>query len=213
MLAVFSHFPRLAFYEKIGDIQTYAMLTCVFDQVGSENWSKHSKPVIEPDVPPPALIRKLPTRRRPAKLADWGWNATVKSFAQLLDASEMQKWYHYRYRYAEMLYGWGLLTKRAEMLKYIPSMRTQSLSNGTLEFLPQCEQCGARCLGAGCAKCHRPALICAICHRPPQGLALFCLICGHGGHLEHMKDWFQLENEGQCPAGCGCQCLMMNVLL
>lgn len=31
-----------------------------------------------------------------------------------------------------------------------------------------------------------------------------CLACGHGGHTEHLQDWFRLEN--MCPSGCGCHC-------
>jgi hypothetical protein len=37
------------------------------------------------------------------------------------------------------------------------------------------------------------------------GSANFCLVCGHGGHTQHMMTWF--ANEDQCPSGCGCRCL------
>jgi len=32
-----------------------------------------------------------------------------------------------------------------------------------------------------------------------------CPRCGHGGHLEHLKLWFAVENT--CPSGCGCSCM------
>jgi len=38
------------------------------------------------------------------------------------------------------------------------------------------------------------------------GLSNFCLVCGHGGHSEHMMSWFQTET--QCPSGCGCNCMV-----
>jgi hypothetical protein len=30
------------------------------------------------------------------------------------------------------------------------------------------------------------------------------MTCGHGGHAEHLHDWF--EYESACPTGCGCWC-------
>ena len=37
-----------------------------------------------------------------------------------------------------------------------------------------------------------------------SGASTFCLACGHGGHTQHMLDWFR--NEAWCPTGCGCEC-------
>lgn len=37
------------------------------------------------------------------------------------------------------------------------------------------------------------------------GSGVFCLVCFHGGHVEHMKAWFSTNTE--CPTGCGCECL------
>jgi hypothetical protein len=37
-----------------------------------------------------------------------------------------------------------------------------------------------------------------------RGFSFFCALCGHGGHPNHLKRWF--EQSSECPAGCGCQC-------
>ena len=41
-------------------------------------------------------------------------------------------------------------------------------------------------------------------HVPVKGLYVWCQGCGHGGHLVHLKNWF--EKKTVCPAGCGHYC-------
>jgi len=36
------------------------------------------------------------------------------------------------------------------------------------------------------------------------------MICNHGGHLEHIRNWFVKEKNTYCPAGCNCQCVFKN---
>ncbi|KAI8822647.1 uncharacterized protein EV422DRAFT_524852 [Fimicolochytrium jonesii] len=57
-----------------------------------------------------------------------------------------------------------------------------------------------------CRKCARGryGVNCAICRLPCKGVASFCLACGHGGHADHMNDWF--SEAAECPTGCGCVC-------
>ena len=49
---------------------------------------------------------------------------------------------------------------------------------------------------------------CAVCRLPVRGgLFSICLHCDHGGHLAHMRDWFESEGgRAACPSGCGCAC-------
>jgi hypothetical protein len=37
-----------------------------------------------------------------------------------------------------------------------------------------------------------------------RGYGYFCPQCGHGGHPNHIKKWFEVNSE--CPSGCGCRC-------
>eukprot|EP00760_Papus_ankaliazontas_P008183 PhM_4_TR13685/c0_g1_i1/m.75351 len=48
--------------------------------------------------------------------------------------------------------------------------------------------------------------VCAICQMRVKGLIHICRLCGHGGHREHLLEWFQTESE--CPAACGCLCAL-----
>lgn len=49
--------------------------------------------------------------------------------------------------------------------------------------------------------------------------ALFCISnrllvkteCGHGGHAEHVKEWFETNRD--CPTGCGCRCGDLDLML
>ena len=58
---------------------------------------------------------------------------------------------------------------------------------------------------------------CAVCRLPVRGgLFSLCLHCGHGGHVAHLRDWFESAAEGgrrnaACPAGCGCPCEEMRM--
>ena len=39
---------------------------------------------------------------------------------------------------------------------------------------------------------------------PVRELYIWCQGCSHGGHLEHLTQWFKQSNE--CPIGCGHKC-------
>ena len=53
----------------------------------------------------------------------------------------------------------------------------------------------------------RPArATCSVCQRSVKGLFVWCQGCGHGGHIDHMRKWF--EQSLECPAGCGHNCLV-----
>jgi len=56
-----------------------------------------------------------------------------------------------------------------------------------------------------CSECHSNSLFkCSVCHLSVSGLYFWCQICQHGGHLSHMRKWF--ETEQYCPTGCMHQC-------
>ena len=56
-----------------------------------------------------------------------------------------------------------------------------------------------------CDNCRRVAPLCAVCEQPVSGLFVWCQCCGHGGHLEHMQEWFATTST-LCPTGCGHAC-------
>jgi hypothetical protein len=48
--------------------------------------------------------------------------------------------------------------------------------------------------------------VCTVCELPVRGLHAWCQGCGHGGHVHHLRSWF--EKHVECPAGCGHRCLV-----
>ncbi|KAG2391750.1 hypothetical protein C9374_013235 [Naegleria lovaniensis] len=47
-------------------------------------------------------------------------------------------------------------------------------------------------------------LHCSLCRIPVKGLVSYCPNCNHGGHVEHIQNWF--KSHETCPAGCNCKC-------
>jgi len=102
-----------------------------------------------------------------------------------------------------------------------------------VDFVTECFHCKTSVRGPQCtnASCKRVPLNCVICRVFVKGNTLlllfefkackrnvlndifpgsasFCLVCGHGGHGKCMSHWF--AEEGVCPTGCGCNCLLEN---
>lgn len=46
--------------------------------------------------------------------------------------------------------------------------------------------------------------VCALCHLPVKGHYIWCQGCCHGGHYNHLTQWFL--NHKECPTGCGHLC-------
>lgn len=69
----------------------------------------------------------------------------------------------------------------------------------------ECKDTASR-LKMMCAKtnCQKPKAVCSVCGEACSGLWAMCQICGHGGHIRHLHEWF-LTNK-HCPAGCSHVC-------
>jgi hypothetical protein len=138
---------------------------------------------------------------------------------RLLPNFDERRFDNYLHRYAALLYGWDLLTIRTEIAKRIayPTHGTGTETHNWLEtgqsrptLLPSSELS----LGIGCEPVvarddtHEGkdfSLECAICCSPVRGACTWCPKCGHGGHVDHLMQWFQQHSV--CPTGCGCVCL------
>lgn len=54
-------------------------------------------------------------------------------------------------------------------------------------------------------RCRKTVARCGVCHVSVAGLMSWCQGCGHGGHVNHLQQWFSKHQE--CPVGCGHMCL------
>ncbi|XP_032663796.1 GATOR complex protein WDR24 isoform X2 [Odontomachus brunneus] len=56
-----------------------------------------------------------------------------------------------------------------------------------------------------CDRCHTSEhALCSVCHQVVRGIYVWCQGCTHGGHINHMSEWFNCNR--QCPTGCGHTC-------
>ncbi|XP_034385471.1 GATOR complex protein WDR59 isoform X1 [Cyclopterus lumpus] len=124
---------------------------------------------------------------------------------RLLDPTNTLQFDDFKKCYGEILYRWGLREKRADVLKFASSPPEPHKG---IEFGVYCCHCRSPARGTQCAVCKRLTFQCAVCHVAVRGSSNFCLSCGHGGHTSHMMDWFRRQDE--CPAGCGCHCLLQS---
>ncbi|KAJ2477436.1 SEA (Seh1-associated) complex subunit [Coemansia sp. RSA 2131] len=75
-----------------------------------------------------------------------------------------------------------------------------------------CSQCGSKVEPdreeglARCSECDSWANSCAVCGMRVRGRFVWCKGCGHGGHAEHLWEWFDGMGQEQCPSGCGHAC-------
>eukprot|EP00026_Physarum_polycephalum_P000310 Phypoly_transcript_00310.p1 GENE.Phypoly_transcript_00310~~Phypoly_transcript_00310.p1 ORF type:complete len:1416 (+),score=192.66 Phypoly_transcript_00310:632-4879(+) len=169
-------------YEAIGDLQTLAMMSSVLLQ---------SKLMI-----------------RSARSAVKHVSVEEENEISLLDPAKEPSAHAYRHAYGEILNKWGLLVKRAELLKhtYHPHPRNHTYSPGTghtyfppshrgVTFSVICSSCDQGLKdNFFCSSCKTYGFKCAICNLSVKGLSNFCILCGHGGHAHHTPIDFQKLN-------------------
>ncbi|KAF9106969.1 hypothetical protein BGX29_007792 [Mortierella sp. GBA35] len=144
----------------------------------------------------------------------------------LLDPAKESQHNTWRLLYAEMMYSWGLFEARTELLKFLtfkhqpnyrvkddqsPLERLLGIEKRGPQIFNKCFECEKRLYPTyKCDFCKRMrvGIKCTICHISVRGRTSVCLKCAHGGHTEHLWEWFVQEQNTVCPTGCGCECLV-----
>ncbi|PRP88387.1 hypothetical protein PROFUN_03301 [Planoprotostelium fungivorum] len=99
---------------------------------------------------------------------------------------------------------WGFAN---EIIKKSKDTDIRAINQTSTTIHTSCNNCGKPLLHLGwiCDTCHKMTNPCSLCHRPVHGRYVWCQICGHGGHIEHLSEWF--SEEKMCPTGCGHKCI------
>lgn len=129
--------------------------------------------------------------------------------------------------YAEQLEMWQLWTVRALVLRLCPLPDVNRLSQVSTTVYVSCATCNKPLAPGGtCSRCRRLTK-CSLCHMPVRDLYVWCQVrrvlvrcrgvmsvanswirhvqgCGHGGHMDHIQQWFRQTTA--CPSGCGHLC-------
>lgn len=142
----------------------------------------------------------------------------------LLPEGREDSYDNYIRRYAELLYGWGLLNVRADVNKHLSPKASRFENKVNLQAGPEKEANSGIVIALYCPKCANAvnpetnyctqcgdwALRCSICDNSVRRALMLCETCGHGGHLSHLLFWFNTHS--YCPTGCGCQCSFPSAL-
>ncbi|OWF39356.1 WD repeat-containing protein 24 [Mizuhopecten yessoensis] len=120
-----------------------------------------------------------------------------------IDIATQENWFM---SYIDLLGRFKLWTISNDVIKmsYLPQI---SMMNQQSTRIPlHCSTCNKVLSRVGwlCDRCKTVINTCALCHHPVKGQYLWCQGCSHGGHLQHMSDWF--SSRKFCPAGCGHMC-------
>jgi hypothetical protein len=104
--------------------------------------------------------------------------------------------------YVDLLHQRQLFVVAADVIKGCPYPKVALISTVATRIGAACRACGE---GAPpgtlrCGACRGRLYGCAVCHRDVRGLFVWNPLCGHGGHLRHLRDWG--TSHPQCPS-CG----------
>ena len=122
----------------------------------------------------------------------------------------------YILKYSEILYCWGFLTERIEIMKYLSRSTSffESFDEAgppldierifSLQMCNKEQETGVDISMNSQNEYSPSSLRCTICDNVIRGLFVLCDSCGHGGHLSHMEEWF--GEHRVCASGCGCEC-------
>lgn len=98
---------------------------------------------------------------------------------RLLPKDQNTKYDLYIRRYSELLYGWGLLTTRTELVKHLS--QNVSLEDfidnegiGGIAFEIECSQCAGNTHDGYCRNCNDFSFRCTICDNAVRGLFAVC---------------------------------------
>mmetsp|Transcript_11330 Transcript_11330/g.16301 ORF Transcript_11330/g.16301 Transcript_11330/m.16301 type:complete len:1197 (+) Transcript_11330:1-3591(+) len=195
----------LRYYEKHGDVQMLATMVCVLSRKQRLRGSSTHYSCSDDGMPCD-------------RMSNCNFKSRNPCVCNSLLPCDSKRYGTYIRMYGDLLYGWGMLTQRTELMKhlvyFVPSFRGND--NGTMPqcgvsqgigVAPLCPRClaPANPLNNVCPNCQSYAFHCTICANSVRGLFTSCFTCGHGGHFEHMMDWF--ADNTVCPSGCGCTCV------
>ena len=118
----------------------------------------------------------------------------------ILDTELYPTYEKLKYFYAEQLYFWNLSIQRLSVLK------ASSLTDHHSEnYLYSPKLINEEPKKVETQQSDDLLYYCILCHLPVRGLASCCHLCGHVGHVKHIRGWFGLNRN--CPVpGCNCSC-------
>jgi len=118
-----------------------------------------------------------------------------------IDEQRVSAWFDH---YLDTLQKLKLFTLASDVIKNCPLPMVQGRSHSNTMWV-NCTGCSKSLPNEAwyCKSCNTVKL-CSLCHQRVTGLFAWCQGCGHGGHINHLKQWF--ASNSTCPAACGHVC-------
>ncbi|XP_053659175.1 GATOR complex protein WDR24 [Anopheles marshallii] len=121
-----------------------------------------------------------------------------------IDESFQENWL---LSYIELLHRHQLWNEATQMINISWIRSVLEMNQQSTTMYTSCGQCSKQLVssvGWYCSRCKSAQTSkCSVCNGVVRGLYAWCQGCSHGGHLEHMKQWF--ANNSKCPR-CGHLC-------
>lgn len=113
-------------------------------------------------------------------------------------------WFH---AYIDLLQRYKLWNQAAEIIKLAWFRSIKELNQQSTSVHTSCGKCNRQILGSVgwlCSHCKTTDCSkCVVCGLVVKGLYVWCQGCGHGGHSQHIKEYF--SKNSRCPK-CGHCC-------
>ena len=205
----------LQYYELHGDVQMLATIVCALSGgVGRHTVGDKDQPFLRPDHHNSCVRNLLPDDDRQLDSYITRYASLLYQWGKITTRAELNK--HLAQspngNSSNRVLGGEVLVPivpgdEGRLQKdFVPP--ESSLHTPGVTFAPLCPRCRrpANPETNVCEECKQYAFQCSICQNSVRGLFTTCLLCGHGGHVEHLSPWF--EKETCCPTGCGCSCVL-----
>lgn len=122
-----------------------------------------------------------------------------------LDKKTTTQWF---LSYIELLHRLQLWSAANEIIRICPIDDIRAINQKSTTVHTNCPGCGRPLykVGWACEHCNKPTNTCSVCHQIVKGIYVWCQGCGHGGHIQHMYEWFEKKKQAVCPAACAHLC-------
>uniref|UniRef100_A0A182SMJ3 WD repeat-containing protein 24 n=1 Tax=Anopheles maculatus TaxID=74869 RepID=A0A182SMJ3_9DIPT len=121
-----------------------------------------------------------------------------------IDESLQENWL---LSYIELLHRHQLWNEATQVINISWIRSVLEMNQQSTTMYTSCGQCSKQLvnsMGWYCSRCKSAqSSKCSVCNGVVRGLYAWCQGCSHGGHLEHLKQWF--ANNSKCPR-CGHLC-------
>ena len=127
----------------------------------------------------------------------------------ILDALPAQRLRVFFFHYIDRLHRLRLFTEATAVHQLTPPHLLSPSNEHNTNVGLMCGECKRGCeasdAGSYCSNCGSGMSVCGVCELLVRGLYVWCQGCGHGGHVDHMEEWFRTSRV--CPTGCMHRCV------